>query len=268
MKRSDFSKPLHYDFANLLEEANNHKGDKNTSLIYRDFVTLASCTMRQASHKLLNGVLDDTVEAEYMRTIKKYPKPDKMAYALAVLVNGLEETCYDFLGSVYMEMNMGNKNSAQFFTPRALSDICAKMTFQFTKESFAAKYPAYGISRPRFTVNDPCIGGGSMLISIVQCLREVDAHPRQWWFEAIDVDPMCAQMAFIQLSLLGAPGVVYVGNTLGQNAGQDNPPWFTTTGALFPLTDGQREANAKPEMEIEIVAPKRKGFKLPNRKKP
>lgn len=49
----------------------------------------------------------------------------------------------------------------------------------------------------------------------VQCLLEADINPSMHMFgNCIDIDPMAADMAFIQLSLLGIAAEVVTGNTL------------------------------------------------------
>lgn len=48
-------------------------------------------------------------------------------------------------------------------------------------------------------------GAAGMLIAYAECLLEADINPSMHMFgSCIDIDPVAADMAFIQMSLLGA----------------------------------------------------------------
>lgn len=65
------------------------------------------------------------------------------------------------------------------------------------------------------TVSDPASGAAGMLIAYAECLLEADINPSRHMFgSCIDIDPVAADMAFIQLSLLGIAAEVVTGNTL------------------------------------------------------
>ena len=54
------------------------------------------------------------------------------------------------------------------------------------------------------TVSDPACGAAGMLIAYAECPLEADINPSMHMFgSCIDIDPVAADMAFIQLSLLG-----------------------------------------------------------------
>ncbi|AQV28313.1 Uncharacterised protein [Enterobacter kobei] len=54
-----------------------------------------------------------------------------------------------------------------------------------------------------------------MLIAYAECLLEADINPSMHMFgSCIDIDPVAADMAFIQMSLLGIAAEVVTGNTL------------------------------------------------------
>lgn len=53
-----------------------------------------------------------------------------------------------------------------------------------------------------------------MLIAYAECLLEANINPSMHMFgSCIDIDPVAADMAFIQLSLLGIAAEVVTGNT-------------------------------------------------------
>ena len=84
--------------------------------IWRDFITMLACALSNPVDKEHH----DEREALYLKTIKKYNKqeqalfPELAAQTVLALEKNPEQ---DFLGSIFMSLNLGNKNSSQFFTP-------------------------------------------------------------------------------------------------------------------------------------------------------
>ena len=84
-------------------------------------------------------------------------KDAAFADLFAEMVNNLEKNPFqDFLGSMYMELGLGNDHAGQFFTPynvcRAMAEITVPKDFpQFER-------PGY------ITINDPACGAGATLI--------------------------------------------------------------------------------------------------------
>jgi len=118
-------------------------------------------------------------------------------------VNALEERPQDFLGEIFIDGEFRNTRTAQFFTPFHIS--------QFMAEAAIGELPENEICK----VCDPCCGSGVMLIASIAVLKEREFnYQRNAFFLATDIDARCARMAYIQLSLLGAPAVVICGNTL------------------------------------------------------
>ncbi|MFT2793857.1 hypothetical protein ACMV5I_28085 [Serratia sp. T13T92] len=54
-----------------------------------------------------------------------------------------------------------------------------------------------------------------MVLAYAQCMLEAGLNPSEHLYvNCIDIDPIAADMAFIQLSLLGIPAEVITGNAL------------------------------------------------------
>jgi len=239
----DFRRPQHHEFYKLLRDACPN-GSQPFYVLFQDFLTLASAALMQPANKLLTGKISDEIEAEYMRTIKKYEKErtKNFSAAMSTLVLGLETELHDFLGDVYGCTGISNHWAGQFFTPWPICKLMAKLTL--------GDNPEVGRSlreRRRFTVQEPAVGGGAMLLAVASELREAGFHPHQWWFDATDVDRRCAQMAYIQLTLAGAPGVVRHGNSLTLD---EWSTWPTATGAMFPYI------YPKPSVEAPVPGAK------------
>ncbi|QTP14870.1 hypothetical protein [Serratia symbiotica] len=81
--------------------------------VFRDFITLASVSIHN------NILFDEKLEQEYMETVRQYEAEDteRMVRLLAEVVMGLEAESCDFLGSLYMSLELGESARGQFFTP-------------------------------------------------------------------------------------------------------------------------------------------------------
>ena len=65
------------------------------------------------------------------------------------------------------------------------------------------------------SVNDSCCGSGAMLIAFARNCQEDDIDfQRKVLFVGQDIDPVVARMCYVQMSLLGMPGYVVIGDSL------------------------------------------------------
>ena len=159
----------------------------------------------------------DKREERYLQIIRSY-KPDqqkKLAEIFAKVYALLASVVYDNgkfndnLGEIFMRCNLGNKTAGQFFTPYHLSEFIARVIIDETlvKEKTADG----GI----LTVNDPCCGGGGMLMAALDVLHGLGVnYARNCFMEANDVDIRCVHMTYLQLALAGVPAIVKHQNTL------------------------------------------------------
>lgn len=104
------------------------------------------------------------------------------------------------------------------------------------------------------TATEPTCGSGANLIAIANLMREKKFNYQQnAYFVAQDIDPLVAKMCYIQLSLLGCPGVVIIGNTLEGRAGE-REYWYTPFHFVFGigiLARKRRQEEAKKEIVID-----------------
>ena len=113
----------------------------------------------------------------------------------------------DFLGSLFMKLNLGNHWKGQFFTPYSVCKCMAEINAVGVEDKVWDNGYA--------SVNDCACGAGATLIAMANTLKEHGVNYQQnTVFVAQDVDRTAALMCYIQLSLLGCPGYVIVGNTL------------------------------------------------------
>lgn len=171
--------------------------------VFEDFV---SCSVIA----LQNGLqFCEKREQKYMRIVNRYEKQDvsRMAQLLAHVVYGLEEERSDFLGRVFMQLELGDRYRGQFFTPWPVGRMMASLQLGDIRETFCGK--------PFITLREPACGAGCMVLAFADVLREAGYAPHRYlWVSATDIDPLAAGMAYIQLSLCGVAGEVVIGNSL------------------------------------------------------
>jgi type I restriction-modification system DNA methylase subunit len=132
-----------------------------------------------------------------MDVAKKYSQDElsKMPEMCAFLTELFErDTFKDHLGSIYMETFGGNKNLGQCFTPVS---VCECMAGTAVRESIG--------EREFIRMADPACGGGATLIAACGEMHSKGFdYQRRCEIEAADLDSLCVDMCFIQLSLIGA----------------------------------------------------------------
>ena len=159
----------------------------------------------------------DNREEKYLQIIRSY-KPDqqkKLAEIFAKVYALLASVVYDDgrfndnLGEIFMRCNLGNKTAGQFFTPYNISILMARCLLK--NDQLKEKADKDEI----ITINDPCCGGGGMLIAALEVLKSLGVnYARNCFMEAKDVDLRCVHMTYLQLTLAGVPAIVRHQNTL------------------------------------------------------
>ena len=150
-------------------------------------------------------------EDRYLEIAKRYTRDQLSAFPglLAIATQALERERHDFLGECYMGLDFGNIERGQHFTPYALCQIMAGMNLP--PERVKRQIAANGF----VTIHDTTCGAGATLIAAVDHLcsnginYQLCSH-----ITGTDIDQTVAHMCHIQLSLLNAPAIVIIGNTL------------------------------------------------------
>ena len=206
--------------------------------VWRDFIVMYACALSNPIDKEHY----DEREALYLRTIKKYNKQEQPLFSelAAHTVMALEENPeQDFLGSIFMSLNLGNQHNGQFFTPYHVCELMAEVTMRDS----VTRIEEDGY----ITINDPCCGAGATLIAGVHAARKRLEkvgynYQNHILVVAQDIDQTVALMCYIQLSLLGVAGYIKVGNSLTdpitENDSKENY-WFTPM-YFFPTWSTRR----------------------------
>jgi hypothetical protein len=175
--------------------------------LFSDFCYMAAMALKQP----VPGQYSQEHEDSFLSVEKKYSLKERENFPglINCVIEALEMDCSDFLGSVYMDLGFGNVRAGQFFTPDHVTQMMAEMSLHDAKGSIEKK----GF----ITICDPCVGAGSMLLAAAKVLKsqEIDFQSKALFY-GTDIDRTCFHMAFIQLSLIGAPCVVSLGDSLAQ----------------------------------------------------
>jgi len=179
---------------------------ENPASTFRDFLAAAA----YAIHNRCS--FSEEYEAAYMEIARRYGADmGDMTRLLGDIATEIATTKEDVLGSLYMAMESGNKWMAQFFTPYHVSLLMAQMIMGDCGDV---------IKRNGFvTMLEPACGAGGMVLAAAQAVRDAGYDPAEvLMFHAVDIDQVCAHMAFIQASAIGLPGIVAVGDSLSNRS--------------------------------------------------
>ena len=151
-------------------------------------------------------------EKAYIRIRDKYAPEEFMRFTelFLLLVESLERNPFqDFLGGMYMELDMGSKAHGQCFTPFGVCQAMAAMAMPEEKVRQQLD------ERGWISINDCACGAGATLIAAAERLYQMDINYQQTaLFVAGDIDNTVAMMCFIQLALIGCAGRIRIGDAL------------------------------------------------------
>lgn len=175
--------------------------------VWEDLMTVMACSICNAVDRRKEPF--ERREKQYERAIKSLGGVDIPAQMLGIITMALEENPnQDFLGKLYMNLNLGSHWHGQFFTPY---DVCKFMA----KVQIGDECHAEIESKGYLSVGDMCVGAGAMLIAAAEALRECKVnYQTSVLFVGQDIDPVVAKIAYIQLSLLGCSGYITIGDSL------------------------------------------------------
>lgn len=217
--------------------------------VYSDFLEMAALSISNAVDFRFYG----TREKRYLEIVKKYTKEECLIFPklLGELVQALTEKTTDVLGEIFMELDLGSKWKGQFFTPYNLCLAASKLIINDIDKIIEEK--GY------VTLNEPCSGGGAMIIAFAEAMKEKGYNPqKQLKVICQDLDFKAVHMSYIQLSLLAIPAVVYHGNTLSMEMYSEwkTPLWvlgFWDYKKLRPNTKPKIEFKAEENGQLKIV---------------
>lgn len=193
--------------------------------VWSDFVVLSAISISNVCDQA--GETHDKRERRYMDIINGYSEAERALFPkmLAIVVEALEvNPDQDFLGEMFMALELGNHYRGQFFTPYCICECMAKMEINEKSKK--------ELSKPFVTVFDCACGAGALLIAARNALKPCNID----WstgalFVAQDIDELAGLMCYIQLSLLGCAGYIVIADSLLYPVvGLDNNPLLPIRG--------------------------------------
>lgn len=178
--------------------------------IWADFVVMTACSISN----IVDPVHYEAREERYTKIVRKYTMQEHeqftemVAHTILALEDDPEQ---DFLGQIYMEFGLNNRDLKQEFTPY---DVCTMMA-RISMNDLPARMEHNDVIR----LDDPCCGGGANLIAgINEARRQMSKVNLNFQNHLLvtgqDVDEIVTLMSYIQVSLLGVAGFFKVGNSI------------------------------------------------------
>lgn len=164
-------------------------------------------------------------ERQYMEIVGRYDSQEVAIFpqVLAELTMDLEGWPQDVLGQTFHELELHNKARGQFFTPY---DLCRMMAEMQIDDGIIDTIESQGF----ITAHEPACGSGAMVIALAEAMQGRDLNYQQHLHvTAVDIDQRAVHMAYVQLSLLHIPAVVYVEDTLTMVMSE---VWYTPAHVL------------------------------------
>lgn len=224
----------------LKENARRHR----LHTVFSDWMALCALAMSNA----VDRQQYEAREARYLEIVSRYERDEveRFTRMYALLVLWMEGGFADYLGDLFMSLELGDAFKGQFFTPYPVSLCMAQMTLVDA---------AAVIQRQGFiTVCEPAAGSGGMVIACAEALCNAKQNYQQAMHATtVDVDETAVHMAYVQLGLLHVPAIVIHGNSLSLT---EWAHWVTPAHVLggwdFRL---RRLASARARENIPAEAP-------------
>jgi len=184
------------DLGKLMREAagRHHLWD-----VFSDFCEMAAISIANAVDL---GPARAGREARYLDRIGRYEPREQALFPqmLAALVDRLEAGPDDVLGNLFGELELGNSDRGQFFTPFELCRLMAQI--QIGEKGLDGPIAERGF----VTVNEPACGAGAMIIAFADAMRQAGYNPQQQMHATCqDIDSRGVHMCYLQLALLHIP---------------------------------------------------------------
>lgn len=188
-------------------------GSRNLWQVWSDVIFLIAVSI---SNTLDTGPRKEEREKRYMEIIKNYSESERQVIVQisAAITEALDnKPDQDLLGGLFMELNLGNERGGQFFTPYNVCCAMASITAEVEIKEIIAE-------NGYVKVNDCACGAGATLIAFANRIHDDLGinYQTDCMFVGQDIDYTTALMCYIQLSLLGCPGYIKIGDTLSDPA--------------------------------------------------
>ena len=217
--------------------------------VWADFVEIAAISI---SNTVDRSDIGSKREKRYFEIIGRYRPEEQKVFPqlMETLVNALDENQdQDFLGDLFMALEMGSHWKGQFFTPYNVCKFTAEIQCHDAQEKVK--------ERGWISINDPACGAGALIIAARNVFARDGIGSDRVLFVAQDIDRVAGLMCYIQLSLLGCAGYVVIADTLCNPLLGSNP--------LFPVFDENHDAWFTPMWYLDVWSGRRFWYAIDNK---
>lgn len=197
------------EYKELVKLFNQLSGSRSLWQVFNDCIEMFALSIQntfcfgQTFEKNVNRYKDITKnysESEIETIVKIF----------AEITNALEANPFqDFLGDLYMQLDMGSSALGQFFTPYTVSYAMAVSSFDEKNAKAELSQKGY------ISVLEPAVGGGANVIAFCEVLKNHDInYQTQCVIVCQELSKLTALMCYTALSLIGCAAVVKIGDSL------------------------------------------------------
>ena len=188
-------------------------------------------------------------EREYLEIAKNYTPEElnQISRAFGLLVEEMElEPFTDLLGPFYLECASHSSKHArgEFYTPPEISKLMARMLFDIESAKSGGK---------PITLNEPACGSGGMVLAVAELFAPDSVDLLR--VTAQDINPVAADMTYVNLTLWGIPARVLLGNSITMTAATEwkNVHWHRVGEDQRHLFHQAMEIIAAPDKQQPAV---------------
>lgn len=193
--------------------------------VFRDWVEASALAVANACDRAQFAAREE----RYLAIVGKYQKSEvhEFCHMYANLALELERTGQCVFGPLIADLELGTnkRRMGQYLTPWNVSYMMAKILLD--GKDLEKKIAEQGY----ITMMEPACGAGSMVLAAARAMEDEGINYQQHLHvTAIDIDPLCVQMTFLQASLFGLPAHVIQGDSLRNT---QTAHWFTPFHMLW-----------------------------------
>lgn len=197
------------EYKELVKLFNQLSGSRSLWQVFNDCIEMFALSIQNT---FCFGQTFEKNENRYKDITKNYSESEikTIVKIFAEITNALEANPFqDFLGDLYMLLDMGSSALGQFFTPYTVSYAMAESSFDEKNAKAELSQKGY------ISVLEPAVGGGANVIAFCEVLKNHDInYQTQCVIVCQELSKLTALMCYTALSLIGCAAVVKIGNSL------------------------------------------------------
>lgn len=196
-------------YKELVKLFNQLSGSRSLWQVFNDCIEMFALSIQNT---FCFGQTFEKNENRYKDITKNYSESEieTIVKIFAEITNALEANPFqDFLGDLYMQLDMGSSALGQFFTPYTVSYAMAVSSFDEKNARAELSQKGY------ISVLEPAVGGGANVIAFCEVLKNHDInYQTQCVIVCQELSKLTALMCYTALSLIGCAAVVKIGDSL------------------------------------------------------